>query len=60
VQIAFVYAGLGENDKTFEWLDRGYAEQNNYFRDLKTSFIWENLRSDPRYAAMLKKIGLAE
>jgi hypothetical protein len=51
-----VYAGLGEREKAFEWLERGYTEQNNYLKDLKTSFLWENLRSDPRYAAMLKRM----
>jgi serine/threonine protein kinase/Tfp pilus assembly protein PilF len=58
VQIAGVYAGLGDKDKAFEWLGKGYNEQNNYLKDLKTAFVWDNLRSDTRYTAMLKKIGL--
>jgi serine/threonine protein kinase/Tfp pilus assembly protein PilF len=58
VQIACVYAGLGDKAKTFEWLGNGYNEHNNYLRDLKTWFVWDNLRSDPRYMALLKKIRL--
>ena len=58
VQIASVYAGLGDKDKAFEWLENGRNEQNRYFSDLKTSFVWENLHSDSRYTALLKKIGV--
>jgi len=58
VQIAQVYAGLGEKDKAFEWLNKGYDERNRWLVDLKISSSWENLRSDPRYHDLLKKIGL--
>ena len=58
VQIACVYAGLGHKDKAFEWIGKGYSERNPYMRDLKTAFVWDDLRSDSRYSAMLKKIGL--
>lgn len=58
VQIASVYAGLGDKDKAFEWLGNGYNEQNNYLRELKIAFVWDNLRSDSRYTVLLKKIGL--
>ena len=60
VQIAYIYAGLGDKDKAFEWLGNAYDEQNNYLRDLKIAFVWDILRSDPRYTALLKKIGLAQ
>jgi tetratricopeptide (TPR) repeat protein len=58
VQIAGVYAGLGEKDKAFEWLEKGYTEQNSELGWFKIAPEWSNLRSDPRYAVMLKKIGL--
>jgi serine/threonine-protein kinase len=58
VDIASVYAGLGDKDKAFEWLEKGYDEQNSSLGYLKIEFGWDNLRSDPRYTAMLKKIGL--
>jgi eukaryotic-like serine/threonine-protein kinase len=58
VQIASVYAGLGDKEKTFEWLEKGYNERNRYISDLKTSVVWETLHSDSRYLALLKKIGL--
>jgi tetratricopeptide (TPR) repeat protein len=60
VQIAGVYAGLGEKDKAFEWLERGYGERNRFMLDLKVGHYWEGLRADARYTALLKKIGLAK
>ena len=60
VQIAYVFSGLGDKDKAFEWLEKGYNEQNTQLGFLKVDPIWDNLRSDSRYTAMLKKIGLAK
>jgi serine/threonine protein kinase/Tfp pilus assembly protein PilF len=58
VQIASVYAGLGDGDMAFEWLEKGFNEQNSGLGYLKIDPKWDDLRSDPRYAAMLKKMGL--
>ena len=58
VQIATVYAGLGDYNKAFEWLEKGYEEQANNLGYLKVARVWDDLRSDPRYAALLKKMGL--
>ncbi len=58
VQVAYVYAGLGDKDKAFEWLEKGYDEQNTQLGYLKIDPAWDNLRSDSRYKVMLKKIGL--
>jgi serine/threonine-protein kinase len=58
VEIAGVYAGLNDVDKAFEWLDRGYDEQNTGLGNLKLVHEWDNLHSDPRYTALLKKIRL--
>jgi tetratricopeptide (TPR) repeat protein len=58
VEIAGIYAGLGNKDKAFDWLEKGYNEQNSNLGYLKVDPMWDNLHSDPRYTAMLKKIGL--
>ncbi len=58
VQIAYIYAGLNDKDKAFEWLEKGYNEQNRFLGYLKIDHPWDSLRSDSRYTAMLKKIGL--
>jgi serine/threonine-protein kinase len=58
VEVALVYNGLGEKDETFEWLGKGYDEQYTGLGNLKVGHAWDNLHSDPRYTALLKKIGL--
>ncbi len=55
--IVFIYAGLGEKDKAFEWLDRGYEVRDDWFDVLKASPMFDGLRSDPRFEQMLKKTG---
>ncbi len=58
VEIAVVYAGLEDKNKVFEWLEKGYDEQSTGLGYIKILHIWDGLRSDPRYTALLKKIGL--
>jgi TolB-like protein/cytochrome c-type biogenesis protein CcmH/NrfG len=59
-QVAEVYAWRGEKDKAFEWLDRAYAQHDGGLSFFKADPLIAKLRSDPRYAAMLKKLGLPE
>ncbi len=58
--IAFRYAELGEKDQAFFWLDKGYAEKSDLTAYVKAEWRMESLRSDPRYAALLKKMGLPQ
>jgi TolB-like protein/Tfp pilus assembly protein PilF len=55
-EIAAVYAGLGDRDRAFEWLDKAYDERSTmlvYFR--MDPRIW-SLRSDPRFQALLGRM----
>jgi len=56
--IANVYYGLGDNDKTFEWLEKAYHERSFMLLDLKTKPLWDSLRSDPRFKELLRKMKL--
>ncbi|MBI4547040.1 MAG: protein kinase [Ignavibacteriae bacterium] len=56
--IAMVYTGLGDKDKAFEWLEKGFEEHHTLLSGLKVDPVWDILRSDPRYHALLKKINL--
>jgi eukaryotic-like serine/threonine-protein kinase len=58
--IAQLYADLGDKDHAFEWLNTAYQEHDIYLFGMRTDFTMDSLRSDPRYTAMLKKIGLAQ
>jgi tetratricopeptide (TPR) repeat protein len=56
----YVYAGLGDKDKAFEWLEKAYQERSDalvWFRKEPES---QSLRSDPRFAALMRKIGFTE
>jgi non-specific serine/threonine protein kinase len=57
--IAMVYAGLGDKDLAFEWLNKSLDAQEWFaVAALKPDPMWDLLRSDPRYGALLKRVGL--
>jgi hypothetical protein len=53
-----IYAGLGEKDRAFESLERGYAERSAGMAYIKADPFWDELHSDPRYADLLRRMGL--
>ena len=59
VTVAANYAELGEKDKAFFWLDRSYNEHLIPFY-IKVQPAFDNLRSDPRYADLLRRMGLPQ
>ena len=56
--IAWLYFALGENDKGFMWLDRAYEAGDLWLSFTKIDPVFDNVRSDPRYKELLKKIGM--
>ena len=56
--IAWLYIGLGDKDKTFEWLEKAYQEHDLYLFLLNIDPYWDSIRSDPRFISLLKKMGL--
>jgi tetratricopeptide (TPR) repeat protein len=56
--IALVYLGLGEKDEAFQWLDKAYDERSVRLINIAVHPRWASLRSDPRFAALVQKIGL--
>src|SRR6202790_1794964 len=57
---AFVkaYLGLGENDQAFFWLEEAFKEQSNLLQFLKVHPIFDPLRQDPRFANLVRRVGL--
>jgi len=53
-----VYAGLGDKDHAFEWLEKAFAERNDNLPFLKTDPLLDKLRSDPRFNDLLRRVGL--
>ena len=60
VSIAFIYAGLGEKDLTFLWLEKGYEEHAFQMQYLNVEPRWDPLRSDPRFSDLVKRVGFPE
>ena len=56
--IAIVYAGLHENAKALDWLERAYADRSNAIIFLRVDPELEGLRFDPRFQNLLRRLGL--
>ncbi|MBI3415603.1 MAG: hypothetical protein HY043_09845 [Verrucomicrobia bacterium] len=53
-----VYLGLGEKDRALDWLEKCYDEQDTYCWYLKVDPLYDSVRKEPRFQALLKKVGL--
>ncbi len=58
-EIAAIYAGLGERDRTMAWLEKAAEERAFHLVYLKVRPEFAPLRSDPRFADLLRRVGLA-
>jgi serine/threonine protein kinase/Flp pilus assembly protein TadD len=57
--VAGVYAGLGEKDKAFEWLEKDFQAKGD-LADIRWEIPYESLRDDPRFKDLLKRMGLLQ
>ncbi len=58
--IATIYAFRGESDHVFKWLDRAHERKDQFLHRIKFAPEFDNLHSDPRYRAFLKKMNLPD
>jgi Flp pilus assembly protein TadD len=58
--IAVLYADLGDKDQAFRWLNTACHERDSSLEGLKTDFLLDPLRSDPRFAELVRKVGLPQ
>ncbi|MCU0621075.1 MAG: protein kinase [Gemmatimonadales bacterium] len=57
--LARAYAGLGDHDAAFRWLDRAFRDRSQVVAQLRVDPDLAPLRSDPRFARLLRDAGLA-
>ncbi len=57
---ATLHAGLGETDLAFKWMEKGYEERDPWIRGLKSDPLFDVLRSDPRFASLIRRAGLTQ
>jgi len=58
--IGEMYARLGEKDHAFEWLEKAFAHHDDSLVRLKEELGYDDLRSDPRFADLLRRVGLPQ
>ena len=56
--LAAVYAGLGEKDQAFAWLEKDFQQGSGVLPYITWWVNFDDLRSDPRYADLLRRMGL--
>ena len=56
--VALVYAGLNDKQNAIKWLEKACDERSGSVRYLKMEPRLSNLRDDPRYAVLMRKVGL--
>lgn len=56
--MAFVYTSLGDKDKAFFWLDKAFDERETKLAFIKVEPIFDPLHSDPRFADLVRRLGL--
>ncbi len=57
-EIASIYVALGDNDAAFQWLERAYQEHSGSLPGIVPRPIFRPLHSDPRFADLLRRIGV--
>ena len=56
-EIAFIYAGLGDKNNAFEWLERSFDSRDKGLTYLKIDPCLDPLRADPRFDDLVKRVG---
>ena len=55
-----VHAWRGEKDLAFQWLDRAYAQHDAGLVRLRYDRPFASLRTNPRFVALVRKVGLPD
>jgi DNA-binding winged helix-turn-helix (wHTH) protein/TolB-like protein/Tfp pilus assembly protein PilF len=60
LNIALLYARLGEKEQALARLQRAIEERNLYVTALNVEPLWDSYRADPRFVALLRRVGLTQ
>ncbi|MBI4906667.1 MAG: tetratricopeptide repeat protein [Acidobacteria bacterium] len=58
ILFGLLYMDTGDKDRAFEWFDRAVERRSRFSDELKVEPMYEPLRSDPRWALLLRKMNL--
>ena len=54
---ALIYNGLGQHDEALTWLERGYQQRDPRMVFLKVDQKWNNLRDNPQFQDLMRRVG---
>ena len=57
--VAVVLSGLGKKDEAMTWLERADRERDPWVTTLNTNFMFDPIRSDPRFQSLAHRVGLS-
>src|SRR5262249_34894204 len=57
---ALIFAGLGDKDQAFKYLEQACEERSPDLAVLQLQPVWDPLRDDPRFDALLRRIDVAD
>jgi adenylate cyclase len=55
---AYIHAGLGEADTAIDYLERAFEQRSGAVYGIKGSFLFDNLRTHPRFVSLLERMNL--
>ena len=56
--VALIYAGLNEKEQALKWLERAVDQRSGSVRYLKVEVRLKDLREEPKYRALMERVGL--
>lgn len=56
--LVIIYVGLGDREQAFAWLEEAYKERSNILQFVKVHPVFDPLRGDPRFADLVRRVGL--
>lgn len=60
VDVAALYAGLGDKEQVFVWLDKAFADHSSLLVDLRAEFPFATILDDPRYQELRRRMNMPE
>jgi hypothetical protein len=55
-ELAQLYSILGDRDHAIVWLEKAYEERDTYLPSLKVAAFWDNIRPDPRFQDLVRRM----
>jgi len=56
--MAGLYAAAGEKEEALNWLDKAFEQHSSGMAALKVDPIFDNLRTEPRFTELVRRVGL--